>query len=246
MNGTMDFNSQCLACHITPQRVLKLNNKSLTDSDLKMIAKALPNYPYLKGLDLSNNQISNQGALFLMQVLADDCPNIKELNLSFNRLNDDCVNGLCQNKTLHLNVISFNHVEPEAEIALARQNRENKINYQRQLSLFAQTGNVLLYEHHRKKSLLAKLSPDILMMVLHYLADIEESPLHISLLSVFLIKTCAKHSGKIRQDGFDLESVYAGTTEDEKKKAECMSKFFFPSSGEVLALPKAWQIAPKQ
>ncbi|CEG57540.1 hypothetical protein [Legionella fallonii] len=231
----MAIESKALAAHISKANILNLYNQEITNQDLKSITEQLMHYPFLKGLNLSKNPITKEGLIILMEALSSKFPNIKQLNLSFNHLNEDCLDLLRANKTIHQAVLMNTGIENEEQIKLCGIYNQNEKSYLRKIALFKQAGATLLQGHRQNTSNLYKLDHNLILTILIYTADVNECPFNCILLCLFLMKTyCNNNKSPIRS--FGLEEAYTNLSTEEQETAVRITHTFFPHSPLRLSL----------
>lgn len=218
----MDIDINALLAHITPANILNLHNKSITDSDLKLIVEKLPEYPYLKGIDLAKNQITKEGLSSLMNALTNTCPNIKELNLSFNELGNEGYRELQGNQTIHQNWLLCSGIDNENQIELCRSYNLNKNTYRKKRAFFVHAGATLCQGFKQEQCPLSTLDDNLILTILHYLADIDESKFNNSLLCLFLMKNYSKPSS------IALAEAYRDLPVKEITRTSLIAQHYYP------------------
>jgi hypothetical protein len=233
----MEIESKALAAHISRANILNLYNQKITNQDLKSITEQLTHYPFLKGINLSKNPITTEGIITLVKALSSKFPNIKELNLSFNHLNKECLDLLKANKSIHQAVLMNTEIEHEEHIELCKIYNQNEKSYLRQIALFKQAGATLLQGYRQNTCNLYKLDHNLILTILIYTADVNECPLNSILLCLFLMKIyCNKNNNRSVIPSFGLEEAYTNLSTEEQETAVRITHAFFPHSPLKLSL----------
>lgn len=210
----MDIAITHLKHYILNVSLLKLNGHCINNNDLTLIVDELPQYPYLKSIDLSNNQITKNGLIHLTQALNKTCPNIKAINLSFNPLGNECLKELKQNQWAHQTFLLNTGVENDDLIEAYKTCHLNQKLYRKKLAFFLNASISLCQGHRQNHTKLSELDSNMILTILHYLADVDESRFNISLLCFTLLSDhCQKNK---KRTSLDLE------------KAIHMTQHFYP------------------
>lgn len=212
--------------NISKASVLNLHDRSINDNDLKQIAEKLPCYPFIVGINLSKNEITKAGVLDLMDIVNQYCPNIKRLNLSFNPLDNDTFALLKDSKTLIDTEVFMSNIDNEYQIELKAGNVINKKHWKAKIALLTRAGATFFQGCRQERCQLSKLDSTLIKVIVLYLADVNESSFHMTLLTLMLSSIYFKKN--MKPVSINTETALQQLSISDLIKACHMTNHFFP------------------